>query len=406
MWNIINFEVLRALKKKSFWIASIAPLILILLVIGLEYFSAKNATNNAAQQAQAFSASAKIGEFDASGLISQQLVAAQHITVEPSEDTGIVAVKSGALDAFFYYPTDPITMGIEVYAQDTGISFSPPYNAAATALLRQSVINEVSTATNNNQVVKILENSPSVTATTYNNGVETEGFASVIAPGVFALAFLMLCVLLASFMIGSTAGEKENRTAEILLTSTKTETLIAGKILSIFILGIVQLAVIAIPLLFVVLRYPSQIGLPAGITLGSIPLDPVAILFGVLFFAFGLLLFTSLLVGLGALFPSATDANRFLGVSIVSAFLPIYAIDSVVSSPHTLIVTIFTYFPLTAPTTALLRNAVGSFSIVEALGSLAVIMASVIVAIWFAVRAFRYGSMEYGRRVGLKELLR
>ena len=52
MWNIINFETLRALKKKSFWIASIAPLLLIIIVIGVEYFSTKNATSNAAQQAQ------------------------------------------------------------------------------------------------------------------------------------------------------------------------------------------------------------------------------------------------------------------------------------------------------------------------------------------------------------------
>ncbi len=106
------------------------------------------------------------------------------------------------------------------------------------------------------------------------------------------------------------------------------------------------------------------------------------------------------------MFPSATEASRFLGVAIISAFLPIYAIASVINSPDTLIVKIFTYFPLTAPTTALLRNAVGSFSTVEALGSLAIIIISAVVAVWFAVRAFRYGSMEYGRRVGIKELLK
>ena len=236
--------------------------------------------------------------------------------------------------------------------------------------------------------------------------METEGLASVIAPGAFAIAFLVLYVLLASFMISSTAGEKENRTAEMLLTSIKARTLIAGKILSIFILGLVQLATIALPLLAAHLLFPNQVALPGGITLASIPLDPIAILFGALFFATGLLLFTALLVGFGAMFPSATEASRFLGVAIISAFLPIYAVQNVINSPHTLIVTIFTYFPLTAPTTALLRNAVGSFSVGEALGSLAVIIASAAAAVWFAVRAFRYGSMEYGRRVGIRELLR
>jgi ABC-2 type transport system permease protein len=406
MWNIINFEVLRALKKKSFWIASIAPLLIILVVIGIEYLSTKNAASNAAQQVQAFSATAKIGEFDDSGLISQKLLATQHITIEPGKDAGIAAVKSGELDAFFYYPKDPNTMSIEVYAQDKGISFSEPYDAAATQLLHQSAINDVSTFTKNSQVVQVLEKTPAVTATTYKNGVETEGFMSVIAPGIFAAAFLILCVLLASFIISSTAGEKENRTAEMLLTSTKAETLIAGKIVSIFILGLIQLATLAVPLLIVLSLFPSQVGLPAGITLASIPLHFVPILFGILFFVTGLLLFTSLLVGLGALFPSATEANRFLGAAIIWNFVPIYAISSILISPHALVVTIFTYFPLTAPTTALIRNAVGSFSTGEAIGSLLVIIASGFIAVWFAVRAFRYGSMEYGRRVGIKELLR
>jgi ABC-2 type transport system permease protein len=406
MGNIINFEVLRALKKKSFWIASVAPLLIILVVFGIEYLSAKNAASNAAQQAQAFSATAKIGEFDDSGLINRQLLATQHITIEPSKNTGIAAVKSGELDAFFYYPKSLAAMNIEVYAQDKGINFSEPYNAAATQLLHQSVINDVSTVTKNSQAVRILEKPPAVTATTYKNGVVTEGFMSAIAPGVFAMAFLILCVLLASFIISSTAGEKENRTAEMLLTSTKAETLIAGKIISIFILGLVQLATLAVPLLVLLSLFPSQVGLPAGITLASIPLHFVPILLGILFFATGLLLFTSLLVGLGAMFPSATDANRFLGAAIIWNFVPIYAISSILISPHALIVTVFTYFPLTAPTTALIRNAVGSFSMGEALGSLTVIIASAFIAVWFAVRAFRYGSMEYGRRIGLKELLR
>jgi ABC-2 type transport system permease protein len=189
----------------------------------------------------------------------------------------------------------------------------------------------------------------------------------------------------------------------MLLTSIKARTLIAGKIISIFILGLVQLVTIAVPLLIVLLRFPNLVG---GLSLSAIPLHPVAIIFAALFFVAGLLLFISLLVGFGAMFPSATEASRFLGIAMISAILPIYVIQNIIDSPHALIVTVFTYFPLTAPLTALLRNAVGSFSVGEALGALAVIIASAIVAVWFAVRAFRYGSMEYGRRVGIKELLR
>ena len=106
------------------------------------------------------------------------------------------------------------------------------------------------------------------------------------------------------------------------------------------------------------------------------------------------------------MFPSATEASRFLGVAIIWNFIPIYAISSVLISPHTLIVTIFTYFPLTAPTTALLRNAVGSLSTGEALEHSQSSLQARSSQCYLPYGAFRYGAMEYGRRVGLKELLR
>jgi ABC-2 type transport system permease protein len=406
MWNIIYFEVSRALRKKSFWYATIAPPLIILAVFGIENLSNKNATQNAAQAQQAFSATAKIAVLDDSGLVSPQLLAAQHITTEPSKDAGIAAVKSGALSAFFYYPKNVASSAISIYTQDEGINFSPPYNGAATALLRQSVIDMVSSSTGDPAVVQILQTTPSVTATTYKNGVETQDFANIIAPGIFAGAFFVLVILLAYIMVSSTAEEKGNRTAEILLTSIKTRTLITGKIISIFILGLVQIAAIVVTLLIAHAALPGQLSFLDGISLSNVPIDPIAVTFGALFFVAGFLMFTGILVGLGALFPSTNDAGRFIGIAIIWNFIPIYAISSILISPHALAVTVFTYFPLTAPATALLRNAVGSLSVGEALGALAVISASAVVAVWFAVRAFRYGSMEYGRRVGLKELLR
>lgn len=182
MWNIINFEVFRALKKKSFWYASIAPVLIILAVLGIEKLSIQNAQKNAATQEQNFTQSAKISVLDDSGLIDPELLASQHIGVEPNKQSGITAVKSGQLGAFFYYPQNPETSGIQVYAQDQGISVAQPYNAAATNLLKQGVAKAVSGARENSQAVQILEKSPGVTTITYKNGVEFNDLANVIAP--------------------------------------------------------------------------------------------------------------------------------------------------------------------------------------------------------------------------------
>lgn len=406
MWNIINFEVFRALKKKSFWYASIAPVLIILAVLGIEKLSIQNAQKNALTQQQTFSQIAKISVLDDSGLIDPKLLAAQHISIEPNKDAGIAAVKSGQLAAFFYYPQNPETSGIQVYAQDQGISVAQPYNEAAINLLEQSVTKAVSAATGNSVVVQILEKSPVVTATTYKNGAEINDLTNAIAPGIFAAIFFLVVILLSYTMISSTAEEKANKTAEILLTSIKVRTLILGKIISLIILGLVQIAVLTIPFVIAYVFFPSRLGLSGGIALSSIPINPVAVTFAALFFLIGLIMYIGFVVGLGALFPGGNDASRFMGIAIIWNFVPLYALQSVIDSPHTLVVTVFTYFPLTAPTTMLLRNAVGSLSVPESLAALAVLILSAGVSVWFAVRAFRYGSMEYGRRVGLKELIR
>jgi ABC-2 type transport system permease protein len=165
------------------------------------------------------------------------------------------------------------------------------------------------------------------------------------------------------------------------------------------------LLVILVPLVAAYLLYQSHISLPGGVTLTTLPIDPKSIIFGILFFVGGIVMFTGFLVGFGSLFPSAQEAGRYLGMAIISAFLPIYAIGYILNSTHSLIVSIFSFFPLTAPTTLLIRNTIGTLSIREALIGLLVIVVSGILAMLFAMKAFRYGAMEYGRRVIIKEIL-
>jgi len=402
--DVIGFEVRRNLKKKSFWVTSFLPPIIVIVIITISVASGNNANKTNQQQASTFTQTHKLAVLDETGLINKQELTKQHIIIEPTEKTGIAAVKSDKISAFFYYPKNVVNAGIEIYAQDQGISFSSSYSTAATQLLKQNVITRVSLLAKNSQIVQLIQNDPTVTTTAYKNGKQTNGLAGIIAPGAFMLAFLVLLVLMANIMITATTEEKENRAAEILLTAIKSRTLILGKILSILSLGLVQLLVIIVPLLIAYVFFKSHITLPGGVSLSHIPLDPKVICFGVLFFVGGLLMFTGFLVGLSALFPSAQEAGRYLGPAFISAFIPIYTLSYIISSPHTLIVNVFTYFPLTAPTMALLQNAAGTLSTTQALISLAVVAVSATIAMTFAMRAFRYGAMEYGRRISIKEL--
>jgi ABC-2 type transport system permease protein len=75
-------------------------------------------------------------------------------------------------------------------------------------------------------------------------------------------------------------------------------------------------------------------------------------------------LFTGVLVAIGALVPTAKDAGVIFGSLIFAMFIPFCAISLIISDLSALIVQVFTFLPLTAPVTAMLRN---GFSILDVL---------------------------------------
>jgi len=76
-------------------------------------------------------------------------------------------------------------------------------------------------------------------------------------------------------------------------------------------------------------------------------------------------------------------------------FVPFYAISLILSDPHSPVVQAFTYFPLSAPVTALLHNGFGTLSTTEAIIVIAELFILGILVLRLAVHLFRYGSIQY-----------
>jgi len=87
---------------------------------------------------------------------------------------------------------------------------------------------------------------------------------------------------------------------------------------------------------------------------------------------------------------------------MIMLFLPFYVVSLIVSDPHALIVQIFTYFPFTAPVTAMLRNGLGSLSPLESAIVIAELFTIGLIALRLAVHLFRYGSLEYSRKLSIR----
>ncbi|KQQ28887.1 ABC transporter permease [Frondihabitans sp. Leaf304] len=396
--TVVSFEITRTLTKRRFWIATLIVPVIIGIVVAL-IVAANTSTDNSvtSQKDQKFSFSYS----DASGVVDPAIVKSLGGTEASSGADAIAAVKSGDLDAYFAYPADPAKQATKVYGVDKGIFDNGKYSSVATRILTASAEAKVG----DSKLSSLVQGTGPVEATTYDSsGNLSGGIGSVIPPLLFLALFYVVILLLGNQMLTSTLEEKENRVTEMILTTLNPTTLIIGKVISLFVVGIVQMLVFALPIVIGFLFFRNSLNLPA-FDLSNLQIDPFQMVIGALLLIGGFILFTGTLVAVGAIMPTAKDAGQIFGVMIALMFVPFYAVTLIVSDPHSFIVQIFTWFPYSAPVTALLRNGFSSLSPAEAIGVVVEQFVLGLIVLQVAVRLFRYGSIEYTRKVSLTSIL-
>lgn len=393
--TVFKFETIRVLKKPTFWLMALGFPLMFAVLYGIVFWS-QITTMQAAKELekQEFS----LAVTDDSKLVRPELLMAAKTKTVESKEAGINDVKNGKIDAYIYFPKDISKQKVEVYGKDVGLFQNGKYGAVAQSLLSQSVASSVSQAQ-----VAILQNKVQLSSTTYLDGKEHGGINEMIAPGLFLVIFFMLVTFFGNQMLTSSTEEKENRTVEMLLTMVKTDTLITGKILSLMVLALIQMLVIVLPVAAGYLAFGSKLQLP-NMDLSLLVFDPVRIGLALVIFLASFMMFTGMLVTLGAMMPTAKEASQWFGLVIMLIFGPFYGITAFVSFPDSPFVKFLSLFPFTAPIPLLLRNAVGNLPAWEGLLGVALLIVAAVFVLWLAVRVFRYGAMSYDSKLSLSAL--
>ena len=393
--TVFKFETIRVLKKPTFWLMALGFPLMFAALYGIMFWS-QSTTMQAAKELekQEFS----LAVTDDSKLVRPELLMAAKTKTVESKEAGINDVKNGKIDAYIYFPKDIGKQKVEVYGKDVGLFQNGKYGAVAQSLLSQSVASTVGQAQ-----VAILQNKVQLSSTTYLDGKEHGGINEMIAPGLFLVIFFMLVTFFGNQMLTSSTEEKENRTVEMLLTMVKTDTLITGKILSLMVLALIQMSVIVLPVVAGYLAFGSKLQLP-NMDLSLLVFDPVRIGLALVIFLASFMMFTGMLVTLGAMMPTAKEASQWFGLVIMLIFGPFYGITAFVSFPDSPFVKFLSLFPFTAPIPLLLRNAVGNLPAWEGLLGAALLIVAAVFVLWLAVRTFRYGAMSYDSKLSLSAL--
>jgi ABC-2 type transport system permease protein len=396
--TVIGFEFLRVVTKKRFWVAALAIPLAIAAVFALVFIS--NASTDQTAKAQ------KNAQFvftytDDSGLVTEAVAAMYGGTKAPNGDQAVIDVKNGTVDAYFAYPADPATQPVRVYGVDRGIFENGKYDAVA----RQILVTGAQQKIGSPALSAMAQGNVKITSETYKDGQVSGGLDTVIPPLLFLLIFYISIVMLGNQMLNSTLEEKENRVTEMILTTMNPTTLIVGKVISLFMVGLVQMITFALPVVIGYIFFRSNLNLP-DVDLSHLVLEPQPMIVGFLLLLGGFILFTGTLVAIGAMVPTVKEAGTFFAPLMIMIFVPFYVVSVIVSDPRAMIVQVFTYFPYTASVTAMLRNGFGSLTLAESGIVIVELFGLGFIALRLAVYLFRYGSIEYSKKLSLRSVLR
>lgn len=381
---VAKFEILRQLKKRSFWISLLLFPVLILGLLGISTLSSSSIDSSISDQN--FEGK-KIGLTDDANILGKSADLFEKVD---SEEEGKRKVLSGELDIYYHVAEDfSDSKKVKIFdrASDMGLfSFNQiPFSA----IMKSEVYSKLK-----DDEIAMIEGSmdfENIDLDEDGNQISILGRA-IIPLGILATFYVLICVF-GNRLTLSLVEEKENRISELILTSVSSKNFVVGKIISLIAIGFIQIFVFILPILVVLLVFRDS-PLLAPI-LATVDFAPLPIIENILLLLFSYFVFAGGCTFISSLCPTARDASQYVGVIMIPMILPLLLMNNFISGDMNLLTYVMTYFPLSAPIALMLRNAFGNLPSYELLiGIIELCLASVLVLV-LTVKSFQKNAINF-----------
>lgn len=220
----------------------------------------------------------------------------------------------------------------------------------------------------------------------------------------FALALLLGMAIVSGgqYLLQGVSEEKESRILESMLCMVTPDELILGKLVG---LGGAGLTLVGV---WIVVGLAGSSTMLAAM---QIQFPPMLIAVAVVYFLFGYLFYASLMTGIGAVTNNLREAQQLAMIFTMMNFIPFYALTKILNSPNSGVTIFMSMFPPTAPTTMLMRVAVGTVTgqavpLAQVAGSLALLGLTAFATLAASSKLFRLGLLLYGKTPNLPEIMK
>ncbi len=413
-FQVFAYELRRNLRRKGYLFTTFGiPLIAFLLLFGYQFISRQTASPEDTNPTQSlmeqfnFQNVGTAGYVDESGKFRDAGELDALLTLYPDESSAQAALTSGEIPFYYVIPPDYLDTG-DVTLVQPHLNISQIEDAP----LRRLLLNTLSEGVDPDVFQRLIN--PSNIQTTNlalvnaEEGPQNED-TSFIVVYVFAIALMLSLFATNGYLMQSVIEEKETRLIEILISTVRPAQLLAGKILALGLLGLLQIT-FWVGSMFFVTRWlggaslDQTLGLLTMIANIKLPLDIIPLL--LVYFVLAYFMFAGFYSIVGALSNSMREGPQYAVIFTLPAVLPLYFLTLFTTEPNGAIPTILSIFPLTAPIAMTQRLVISNVPAWEIGLSVVSLGLTAFGVVWLAGRLFRVQVLLAGQMPKLREIPR
>jgi ABC-2 type transport system permease protein len=384
---VIKHEIKITIGKPSFWVMSILfPLFIVGINIGTQVVAQRAFSNAQGEEVARQGRQPILAYVDEAGLIEHLPadVPAAMMVSYPSQAAAHAALAADEIDSYTLIASDYMQTGNLIVVQSRFSPLADTPEDVFEYVIDYNLIGDAAlTAALTDPLSRVSEQSvaPETEERALSQGMDSLGF---IVPFAVMFIFFFLITMSGGYMLQSVSREKENRTVEVLLVSLNPRQVMLGKIIGLSAVALLQMLIwvgggmLALGNIDRLIEGAGAFQFPAGF-----------LLFALLFFLLGYLMYASLMGAVGALAPSAKESGQLTFIVMLPLIIPLWFNQALLNSPNGTMAMIFSMLPFTAPVSMLTRLAVVTVPLWQVLVSLAGLALTTYLMVILAARFFR-----------------
>lgn len=190
---------------------------------------------------------------------------------------------------------------------------------------------------------------------------------------------------------------------ELLITSVSPLKQMFGKIVGMFLVGLIQITIYVL-VIIVNVKLPHNDKMLGEFNIDLTQIDPMLLLYSVLFYLTGYFLFATLFAAVGSIVSRTEDLGQAVlpitMLSLAGFYISIFSI----SSPDSVLVKVSSFVPFFSPFVMLLRLGLTDPPVWQVWTSIAILLVTIYASVWVSAKIYRTGVLMYGKRPSFKEL--